>query len=152
MRSARAPHALAQARAERVQLGVALEVLGHSADSRAHERLERRMLRDLETRQAVQNHRVVARTEAQHLHHAGDGAHLEQIIEAGLVHLGVSLAHDPDDGALLTDEVFDESHAACAAHVDRDHAGRKDDAVTQRQDRQELHVQRRTALTHHPCL
>ena len=86
----------------------------------------------------MQDDRVVVRAEAQHLHDARDGADVVEVLEAGLVDLGVALADDADDGALVADEVLDEADAARAADVDGHDARREDDAVPERQDGQKL--------------
>ena len=66
----------------------------------------------LQAREAVQHDGVVRRAEADHLHDAGDGAHVEDVLEAGLVDVGVALADDADDRAVLAEQVLDEAHAA----------------------------------------
>ena len=50
-----------------------------------------------------------------HLHDARDGPDLEQVAEAGLVDVGVALADDADDGAVLAEQVLDQAHASRSA-------------------------------------
>src|SRR6202142_319239 len=109
---------LPQARAEGFELYVALEVLGNAAGAGAHVRLEGGVVRDPEAREAVENNRVVVRTETQHLDHTRDRSDLVQIVEAGLVHLRVSLADDADHSAVHADQVLDQPDAARTTAVD----------------------------------
>jgi hypothetical protein len=141
-------HPFAQTRAERVELRVAFEILRDPAHARAHERLEHRVLRDLKAREPVEDHGVVARPEAQHLDDTRDGADFIEVLEARLVDLGVALAHDADDGALVAREVLDEAHAARTPDVDGHDAGGEDDAVPERQDGEKLCVGWRTKVAH----
>ena len=52
------------------------------------------VLRDPEAPEAVEDDRVVAGPEADDLHDAGDGADVVEVLEAGLVDVGVALADD----------------------------------------------------------
>ncbi len=125
-------HGVAEARAEQVELGVALEVLGDALDARAHVRLERDRRDDLHAREAVEDDRVVLRAEADDLHDARDGADVVDLGPPRLVHVAVALAHDSDDRALLRLELLHQPHAAHATHVDRHHARGKHHAVSER--------------------
>ena len=131
---------VAQLRAEAVELGVPLEVLGDAADLGAHVRLEADLAREPQARQAMEHDRVVRRSEANDLYDAGHRPHIEDILEARLVDVGVPLAHDPHDGAILSEEVLDQADATRPAHVDGDDARREDHAVAQREDRQGLEI------------
>ena len=57
-------------------------------------------------------------------------------------------AHDPDDGPIEPGEIFDEAHAAGPADVDRNDTGREDDAVSQREDREDFYIRSRTRIAH----
>jgi hypothetical protein len=142
------PHAFAETRAQRVELGVPLQVFGHPSHARAHERLEHGVLCNLKARQPVQHDGVVARPEAKHFDHTRDGADLVEVLKSGLVHFGVPLAHDADDRPLMAGEILDEPHAAWPPDVDRHDARGKDDAITERQDREKLGLGWRTEVAH----
>ena len=105
-------HRLARTRAERVELGVALEVLVDALHLRPHVRLEPERLHHLQAREAVEDDRIIRWTEANDLHDPRDGSHLEEVAETGLVYVGVPLADDADDRAVLAEQILDEADAA----------------------------------------
>ena len=123
---------------ERVELGVALEVLVDALHLRAHVRLEPERLHHLQAGEPVEDDRIIRRPEANDLHDPRDGSHLEEVAETGLVYVGVPLADDADDGAVLAEEILDQADAAGTTHVDGDHAGGEDDAVSEREKRKGL--------------
>jgi hypothetical protein len=95
----------------------------------------------------VQDDRVVGRAETDDLHHARDRADVVNVLESRLIDVGVALADDADDGAVLAEEILHQADAARPAHVDRNDARGKNDAVPQRQDRQTFEIGARF-LTH----
>jgi hypothetical protein len=95
---------------------------------------------------------VIAWPETENLHDAGDRPDAVEIFETRLVDLGVALADDTDDRALMSYEVLDETNAPRTADVDWHDARRKDHAISERQDRKQLGVRARTRVAHHPWL
>jgi hypothetical protein len=87
---------------------------------------------------AVEHHRIVGRSQADDLHDARDRSDLEEVAKARLVDVGVTLADDADHGTVLAKKVLDQADASSATDVDRHHAGREDDAVSEREERQSL--------------
>jgi hypothetical protein len=125
---------VAELATEEIELGVALEIFGDAADLRAHVRFEGRFARDPQARETMEHHRVVRDPEADDFDHPSDGADVEDVLEAGLVDVRVALAYDADDGAVLTEEILDEPHAARAPYVDGNDARGENHAVTQREE------------------
>jgi hypothetical protein len=143
--------ALAQALPEIGQPFTRVRRLGHTLHFGAHVRLETVWRGQTEPPESVQHHAVVRGTEADHLHDAGERAHLVEVVERGFDGLGTSLCDDAHEGAVIANQILDQAYGPRASDVDRHHRHREQHRVPEREDRDALRAGspfRRAHVTH----
>ncbi len=133
---------LAQRRRERVELDVARQRLGYARHVRLEVGLEPGGPVEPEAPEPVEHHAVVRGAKPNDFDHAGERADVVEVAERGLFDVGRALRQDADERALFAEQVFDEPHAALAAHVDGHDRHGKEHRVAQRQDGHVVDVRR----------
>jgi hypothetical protein len=89
---------------------------------------------DLEPRHALQDHAEVVLGELDHLQDARRAAHGIHVLGHRIVHPGLPLGQNADDGPLLGDGLLHKAYGLPSSHVDGDDRSGKEHGVPQGQN------------------